>query len=279
MMSDRKKKRGRPRKSVQKNNEQKINIEHEREMILHLNIHTKDLNDESLQKEDDQYNFSDSNNESEDKNIFTSTKDNVKENTKDKNYVTFTEMSETKNVQTPQTKFYASQKIFSYGIELNLIKQNIIQKNTEISCWWCTYSFSTTPIFIPEKNINDTYYVFGCFCSCNCAISYNLSMNDYKLWERHSLMIKLYTILLHKSILGKAAPPKELLKKYGGQLTIEEFRNNFDDALIDYTLYPITLIEYAVKINEYHKINYSQEQTQYKLRRTKPLKINTVPIN
>ena len=34
--------------------------------------------------------------------------------------------------------------------------------------------------------------VFGCFCSYNCAAAYNLNMNDYNIWNRYSLLKKMY---------------------------------------------------------------------------------------
>jgi len=103
-------------------------------------------------------------------------------------------------------------------INLNLIDNNtnklIENKKTDICCWWCTYQFDTDPCFIPEKYYNEKYYVFGCFCSFNCAASYNLNINDYKVMERYALLKKLYNINLDKK--SKLAPPKEVLTKYGG---------------------------------------------------------------
>jgi len=116
-------------------------------------------------------------------------------------------------------------------MNLNLIniKNNkpIILKRTFISCWWCTYPFSNIPCFIPVKYINKTYYVFGCFCSFNCALSYNASLSDCLVAVRRSLLKKLYRDIYDKDCNLHPAPPKELLIKYGGKLTIDEFRSDF----------------------------------------------------
>lgn len=103
--------------------------------------------------------------------------------------------------------------------------KNISVKKTDISCWWCTYKFDTPPVFLPDRTHGDEYYVFGCFCSCNCAAAYNFNMSDYKLWDRHSMLISLYREFVGDTI--QISPPKECLDKYGGPLTIEEYRKNF----------------------------------------------------
>ncbi len=115
-------------------------------------------------------------------------------------------------------------------IDLNLFSlidgKAIVTNKTNIACWWCTEQFTTMPCFIPDKCVNGKYYVFGCFCSYNCAKAYNLSIgDDNKSTTRTSLLSKLCLAVLNKSDV-KAAPPSEMLKKFGGPKTIDEFRKN-----------------------------------------------------
>lgn len=127
-------------------------------------------------------------------------------------------------------------EVKSYPIELQIfdIKDNkdIVPKKTNINCWWCTYKFDCLPSFIPDKYHNGKFYVFGCFCSFNCAGAYNLNLNDDRVWERYALMKQLYYMINRNEIISisdieiNIAGPKELLEKYGGIMTIEEYRKN-----------------------------------------------------
>ena len=136
-------------------------------------------------------------------------------------------------------------------INLNLVDNNtnklLETKKTDICCWWCTYQFDTDPCFIPEKYYNEKYYVFGCFCSFNCAASYNLNINDYKVMERYALLKKLYNINLDKK--SKLAPPKEVLTKYGGIVSIENYRKNFVTCDKEYriNLPPLVAIHHIIE--------------------------------
>jgi len=104
--------------------------------------------------------------------------------------------------------------------------KSIVNNPTRIVCWWCTYEFDSDPIFLPESYIDDKFYVLGCFCSFNCALSYNLNLNDYKIWERISLLNKMYYMTFGKYDIIKPAPSREILEKFGGSISIEEFRKS-----------------------------------------------------
>lgn len=93
---------------------------------------------------------------------------------------------------------------------------------TEIACFWCTYTFEGTPTFLPVKEESSTYHVYGNFCCPQCALSFLLNehIDTHVRWERMSLLHR-----MHK-ITGRLypAPPRESLQKYGGPFSIEEFR-------------------------------------------------------
>ena len=111
----------------------------------------------------------------------------------------------------------------------------IIADKTDIACWWCTYQFKTVPCFIPEKMYNKTYYVFGCFCSYNCALAYILDMKDGRTHIRTSLLKNLHKTIFEKEHI-ECAPPREILKKFGGIITIEDFRNSFSMCTKQYKM-------------------------------------------
>lgn len=119
---------------------------------------------------------------------------------------------------------------------------NGLNNNNNIACWWCCHNFDTKPICIPEKIEDNKWYGFGFFCSFNCAMAYNSDINDSKIWERMTLIKKLYKMNyeLNDGILEDIvnAPPKQILKKFGGPLDIEEYRNKFQIFKNFKVLYP-----------------------------------------
>lgn len=110
---------------------------------------------------------------------------------------------------------------------INANNEKLWPDSTNIHCWWCCHPFTNIPCAIPEYYKKDKFYVNGCFCSFNCAASYNFSKNDSNVWESYSLLNlmykKLYTQKFTKISL---APPREILKIFGGYMSIEEFREN-----------------------------------------------------
>ena len=133
----------------------------------------------------------------------------------------------------------------------------IVCEKTDIACWWCTYNFDTMPCFLPDKYVNDVYYVFGCYCSYNCALSYNINMGDYRISVRTALLRKLYSKIfsLDDKLIEEhliMAPPKELLEKFSGEdgLTIEQFRNKSLMCTKEYKLSLPPIIPLLPKMEE-----------------------------
>ena len=99
--------------------------------------------------------------------------------------------------------------------------------NNNSYCFWCCHSITNTTYSMPYNydTLNDSYFVYGSFCSLQCANAYNFSIHGSsdKVWEINSWIQMLgnrygfnYTI--------RPAPSRYLLKMFGGNLTIEEFR-------------------------------------------------------
>lgn len=157
--------------------------------------------------------------------------------------------------------------VYNYGADMIEIYQNIDFLNnridynnlksikfakTDILCWWCCYNFDTYPISYPiNYNINtNTYKVIGCFCSFNCAKSYG----RYE-YNNKNLLKSYYKTLLGMSSNIKYAPPKYVLEKFGGPITIEQYRDSFNTLdKIQMNILPFSYIPIQI---EYHKINKS----------------------
>lgn len=99
---------------------------------------------------------------------------------------------------------------------------------TDICCWHCCHKFKSMPCGIPLSYKNDLFYVFGIFCSFNCALTYNYNSkeNENIIQERESLIHLLYKKITNNKDELKYAPEKEVLKMFGGLVTIEDFRKN-----------------------------------------------------
>jgi hypothetical protein len=108
-------------------------------------------------------------------------------------------------------------------------KNNTWLTETNTRCWWCCYEFDTTPIGIPISYQNNCFNVYGCFCSFNCALSYNFNDDGNKKWERVGLIHLLYKRTYNKKEANIGyAPNREFLKIFGGNMDINEFRDSND---------------------------------------------------
>ena len=110
-------------------------------------------------------------------------------------------------------------------LEHNLHVNNISDKKS--ACFWCTYDFDNPPVYIPKHYIKDSYNVYGCFCSPECASAYLMEENidSSSKFERYYLINHIYTqIYDYKKNIKPAPNPYYMLEKYYGNLTIQEYR-------------------------------------------------------
>ena len=149
-------------------------------------------------------------------------------------------------------------------------------------CWWCRNNFDTLAISLPEDYFQEKFICMGHFCSFNCALSYNLELNDQKTWKRKSLLFLLYKKTYNKYIQIYPAPSWRTLIEYGGNLTIEKFRENL---LMNNTEYlylhpPLTTRFSSIEKTNREKNNKNVPvnkighilKSEYALKRQKPLK-------
>ena len=124
-------------------------------------------------------------------------------------------------------------------------------ESTNIYCWWCCHPFNGPPCAVPEYYRKERFYVNGCFCSFNCAASYNFSKNDNNMWERYSLLNLMYKKLFNQKFVKiNMAPPREILKIFGGYMSIEEFRETSLKNDKNYKVIKPPLISIIPKIEE-----------------------------
>jgi hypothetical protein len=127
--------------------------------------------------------------------------------------------------------------------------------NTSICCYWCCHKFDNAPYGIPiNYTADDSFDVFGCFCSLECGAAYNFKMQDNvdEMWERYNLINLLYRRLNLGTVI-KPAPDRLSLKSFGGYLEIHEFREFFkSNKLVTINFPPMSsLTQQIEEINEY----------------------------
>jgi hypothetical protein len=99
-------------------------------------------------------------------------------------------------------------------------------QKTKIACMHCCEGFSTVPVPAVRKydEVKNIYFVYGIFCSLNCAKSYIIehegSISTIRLMYFNHMCRHVYNV---KDAI-RPAPPKIRLKKFGGTLTLKEFR-------------------------------------------------------
>lgn len=113
-------------------------------------------------------------------------------------------------------------KVLENDLHLNNI--NI----TKSACFWCTYVFDNPVIYIPKHYSNNSYNVYGCFCSPECATAFLMEENidSSAKFERYQLLNHVYSkIYEYKKNIKPAPNPYYMLDKYYGNLTIQEYRS------------------------------------------------------
>jgi hypothetical protein len=113
-------------------------------------------------------------------------------------------------------------KNLEYSLHLN----NISDKKS--ACFWCTYEFDNPPIYIPKHYIKDSYHVYGCFCSPECATAFLMEENidSSTKFERYHLLNHIYSKIYDYTKNIKPAPnPYYILEKFYGNLNIQEYRS------------------------------------------------------
>lgn len=99
--------------------------------------------------------------------------------------------------------------------------------NKKSACFWCTHDFDSPPIYIPKFKIKESYHVYGCFCSPECAAAHLMKeeIDASSKFERYHLLNFLYAkVYGYKRNIKPAPNPYYTLNKFCGNLSIKEYR-------------------------------------------------------
>jgi hypothetical protein len=216
------KKRGRKPKGgkiVQQLSLKDDDIEVKPNVILHLKCSLKDLQTHSmLENNIESYNFSCSHQLSYD--IINEKLQNKIEYMSDNSEMQDCP-SEKENKENDIREIWKKLKILEHNLN-----KNVCDKKS--ACFWCTYDFDNPPIYIPKHNLKDSYHVYGCFCSPECAAAYLMEehIDSSSKFERYHLLNNIYAKIYDYTKNIKPAPnPYYMLDKYYGNLNIQEYRS------------------------------------------------------
>ena len=149
-------------------------------------------------------------------------------------------------------------------LENDLHTNNINLKRS--ACFWCTYDFDNPAIYIPKCKFKESYKVYGCFCSPECACAHLMKENleSSVKYERYSLLNFIYCkIYEHKKNIKPAPDPYYTLDKYYGNLSIQEYRKLLrNERLLMIIDKPLTRV-----LPELHEDNENANSSKYVLKR------------
>jgi hypothetical protein len=170
----------------------------------------------------------------------------------------------------------------------NSEETKLLPERVDVACFWCCHRFDNRPVILPVRDQGEYIQVQGNYCSPECAMAYLFDMHQdsYARWEQLSLLNRLYGPAVGGPI--KPAPSRQILKMFGGPMSIEEYRSlvrqgklrvdihlppmvsllaTMDTKPIDF--YDISLTK---NVMETVKERLAKAEEVLKLKRTKPLK-------
>ncbi len=101
-------------------------------------------------------------------------------------------------------------------------------ERTDVCCWWCCHQFDTVPVGMPvdyDAKVKK-YRVKGVYCGFPCMMAH--SLQEPKMAKKNYMIKYLHTKMTGMPIetVIDVAPPRCALKMFGGELSIEEFRQS-----------------------------------------------------
>jgi hypothetical protein len=130
-----------------------------------------------------------------------------------------------RNKKVDRSNVHIKKVLSRYITELE--KTDEWPKSTDILCWWCSHTFNSVPVPCPTSydSVRNRYKIIGLFCSWSCSAAYSIEH-----YSSLSLVYKLKNEFCdHDKVAGDdsifIAPPKSVLKNFGGYMNIKDYRN------------------------------------------------------
>ena len=155
-------------------------------------------------------------------------------------------------------------------------KYKNLPDDTTNKCYWCLHGFDNKVFGLPLKITDDNFEMYGCFCSPQCAVAFNFNeLDDEYIWERYSYINYLYNNDTNEKIYP--APSRLVLTIFGGELSIEQFRNITEKKYNGNILLP-PLISIIPQLEVYKSNFDSNNQNLMTFNNGKIDKLNTLKL-
>lgn len=143
------------------------------------------------------------------------------------------------------------------NVEENLLLKDFISSwphKTDVCCWWCCHEFDNVPLSIPlYMDSKKMYKCFGIFCSFNCMLAYNI---QYNTTSKSNIMYLHYHLTGNMNFNIIPSSERYVLKKFGGEIDIEEFRKQQKIyKILKYPMYACKTFYEETCVKEFKKNN------------------------
>lgn len=207
-----------------------VQKEHVPNVILHLRCSLKDLNPMNGMCESNS-------NDVMSYNSFAYASENVMHahshsgisgiHAEDSDSVSETHMTQQSQQQSQQLQYNMHKEVCR---KLKVLEKQLHMNvsNKRCACFWDTCEFESPPIYIPMDVVQNTYHVYGCFCSPECAAAYlmNEHIDSSTKFERYHLLNNMYgKIYDYAKSIKPACNPFYMLDKFYGNMSIQEYRS------------------------------------------------------
>ena len=141
-------------------------------------------------------------------------------------------------------------------------------------CWNCCYDIELMSSF-PIKYMDGVFYTCGNFCSYECAARYIFDTYNYKsLWEKYTLLNLLYNKNHNTSVKVKIAPSRLRLKKFGGDLTYEEYINKSSRDMVPDIYIPPYMMHVTHEVSNVESVKLTDSGSLKMSRKSEMVKDN-----
>lgn len=146
---------------------------------------------------------------------------------------------------------------------------------TDVLCHWCMQSFDTPPVGMPTKRLPDgKFSVTGVYCSLECAAAHNFDVHhaSHISYTRHAMCCEMASTVNNtvQPVHICPAPPRAMLKVFGGPLTIDEFRQG---GRAYTTVYPLPIV---AQVQHVEQMSFSDTITGGRSSRFVPIDETTI---
>jgi hypothetical protein len=111
-----------------------------------------------------------------------------------------------------------------------------LPETSDVACFWCCHVFEGQPCVIPVREEKGVYEVYGNYCCPECALAGILEERDdsHVKWEKISLLHRIYGAQVTGGPSGRIypAPPRSVLKMFGGTVGIDSYRGTIRERKV-----------------------------------------------